>query len=329
MPLTPQARAIVDAASAAFPELGTAVLDAAEARRLLAARPAPVLEPIPVAQVRQRRIPGPPGAPEVGVRIYRPAAAVGRAPIVIFCHGGGFVLCGLDSHDRFCRAMAVGAGAIVVSVDYRQAPEHRFPAAAEDAYAALCWVADHAESLGGDPARLVVAGDSAGGNLAAVMALMARDRGGPPIARQLLLYPMLDPACTTDSYRENAEGYFTTAAHLRWYWSQYLGSHDGADPYVNPLSAQVSGLPPAHIVTAEFDPLRDEGEDYGRRLGQAGVAARIHRYEGMFHGFMSMAAHLPEAVRANTATYAAIRSACAGGPCRTNQPAPSTSTEHP
>jgi acetyl esterase len=161
------------------------------------------------------------------------------------------------------------------------------------------------------------------------MALMARDRGGPPIARQLLLYPMLDPACTTDSYRENAEGYFTTAAHLRWYWSQYLGSHDGADPYDNPLSAQVSGLPPAHIVTAEFDPLRDEGEDYGRRLGQAGVAARIHRYEGMFHGFMSMAAHLPEAVRANTATYAAIRSACAGGHCRTNQPAPSTSTEHP
>lgn len=127
MPLTPEARAIVDAASAAFPELGTAVLDAAEARRLLAARPAPVLEPIPVAQVRQRRIPGPPGAPEVGVRIYRPAAAAGRAPIVIFCHGGGFVLCGLDSHDRFCRAIAVGAGAIVVSVDYRQAPNTGFP----------------------------------------------------------------------------------------------------------------------------------------------------------------------------------------------------------
>ncbi|MET9289002.1 alpha/beta hydrolase [Nocardia beijingensis] len=309
MPLSPQARAIVEAASAAFPKLGTEVLDAAEARRLLAARPAPVVDPIPVAEVWERPIPGPPGAPEIRVRIYRPAAAVQPPPIVLFCHGGGFVLCGLDSHDRFCRAMAVGAEAIVVSVDYRQAPEHRFPAAAEDAYAALCWVADHAGSLGGDPDCLVVAGDSAGGNLATVTALLARDRGGPEIARQLLLYPMLDPACATESYRENADGYFTTAAHLRWYWRQYLGEHDGADSYVNPLAADLSGLPPAHIVTAEFDPLRDEGEDYGQRLRQAGVAADIQRYDGMFHGFMSMADHLPEAVRANTAAYAAVRAA--------------------
>lgn len=309
MPLSPQARAIVDAASAAFPKLGTEVLDAAEARRLLAARPAPVVDPIPVAEVWERSIPGPPGAPEIRVRIYRPAAAVQPPPIMLFCHGGGFVLCGLDSHDRFCRAMAVGAEALVVSVDYRQAPEHRFPAAAEDAYAALCWVADHAGSLGGDPACLVVAGDSAGGNLATVTALLARDRGGPEIARQLLLYPMLDPACATESYRENADGYFTTAAHLRWYWRQYLGEHDVADPYVNPLAADLAGLPPAHIVTAEFDPLRDEGEDYGQRLRQAGVAADIQRYDGMFHGFMSMADHLPEAVRANAAAYAAVRAA--------------------
>ncbi|MFI2283514.1 alpha/beta hydrolase [Nocardia beijingensis] len=309
MPLSPQARAIVDAASAAFPKLGTEVLDAAEARRLLAARPAPVVDPIPVAEVWERSIPGPPGAPEIRVRIYRPAAAVQPPPIVLFCHGGGFVLCGLDSHDRFCRAMAVGAEAIVVSVDYRQAPEHRFPAAAEDAYAALCWVADHAGPLAGDPACLVVAGDSAGGNLATVTALLARDRGGPEITRQLLLYPMLDPACATESYRENADGYFTTAAHLRWYWRQYLGEHDGADPYVNPLAADLSGLPPAHIVTAEFDPLRDEGEDYGQRLRRAGVAADIQRYDGMFHGFMSMADHLPEAVLANTAAYAAVRAA--------------------
>ncbi|WP_454198715.1 alpha/beta hydrolase [Nocardia sp. Marseille-Q1738] len=309
MPLTPQAKVIVDAASAAFPELGTAVLDAAEARRLLADRPAPAVEPIPVADVRERRIPGPPGAPEVRIRIYRPAGAVTPAPVVVFCHGGGFVLCSLDSHDQFCRVMANGTDAIVVSVDYRQAPEHRFPAAAEDAYAALRWVADHAESLGGDPGCLVVAGDSAGGNLAAVMALMARDRGGPRIARQLLLYPMLDPACATESYRENAEGYFTTAAHLRWYWSQYLDSHDGTDPYVNPLCADLSGLPPAHIVTAEFDPLRDEGERYGQRLRQAGVAVDIRRYDGMFHGFMSMAGDLPEAVRANTAAFSVVRAA--------------------
>ncbi|MEU2120469.1 alpha/beta hydrolase [Nocardia niwae] len=309
MPLTPEAQAIVDAAGAAFPELGTVVLDATEARRLLAARAAPPVEPIPVAQVWERRIPGQAGAPEVRVRIYRPASATQAAPIVLFCHGGGFVICSLDSHDRFCRAMAVGADAIVVSVDYRQAPEHRFPAAAEDAYAALCWVAAHAAALGGDPSRLVVAGDSAGGNLAAVTALLARDRGGPGIAGQLLLYPMLDPACATASYRENADGYFTTAAHLRWFWRQYLGRGDGTDPYVNPLNAELSGLPPAHIVTAEFDPLRDEGEDYGRRLRQAGVAAEIHRYDGMFHGFMSMADHLPEAIRANTAAYAAVRAA--------------------
>ncbi|MGW4326232.1 alpha/beta hydrolase [Nocardia sp. NPDC004573] len=309
MPLTPEAQAIVDAAGAAFPKLGTEVLDATEARRLLAARPAAPVDPIPVAEVWERRIPGPAGAPEVRVRIYRPASAAQAAPVVLFCHGGGFVICSLDSHDRFCRAMAVGADAIVVSVDYRQAPEHRCPAAAEDAYAALCWVAGHADALGGDPARLVVAGDSAGGNLAAVTALLARDRGGPEIARQLLLYPMLDPACATASYRENAEGYFTTAAHLRWYWRQYLGKHDGVDPYANPLHAELSGLPPAHIVTAEYDPLRDEGEDYGRRLRQAGVAAEIHRYDGMFHGFMSMADHLPDAMRANAAAFSAIRTA--------------------
>ncbi|WP_051175215.1 alpha/beta hydrolase [Nocardia exalbida] len=311
MPLTPEAQVVVDAASAAFPALGTEVLDATEARRLLAARAAPAAEPIPVAEVWERRIPGPPSAPEVRVRIYRPASAMAPAPTVVFCHGGGFVICGLDSHDRFCRAMAVGADAVVVSVDYRQAPEHRFPAAAEDAYAALCWVADHIGSLGGDPARLVVAGDSAGGNLAAVTALMARDRGGPEIARQLLLYPMLDPACDSASYRENADGYFTTAAHLRWYWRQYLGSHDGADPYADPLGADLSGLPPAHIVTAEFDPLRDEGEDYGHRLRRAGVAAEIRRYDGMFHGFMSMADTLPEAVLANTAAYSAVGAAYA------------------
>ncbi|MBF6302188.1 alpha/beta hydrolase [Nocardia amamiensis] len=311
MPLTPQAKVIVDAASAAFPGLGTEVLDATEARRLLADRPAPAVDPIPVADVRERWIPGPHGAPEVRVRIYRPASAATPAPIVIFCHGGGFVICSLDSHDQFCRVMANGTDAIVVSVDYRQAPEHRFPAAAEDAYAALRWVADHAESLGGDPACVVVAGDSAGGNLATVMALMARDRGGPRIARQLLLYPMLDPACATDSYRENAEGYFTTAAHLRWYWSQYLDSHDGTDPYANPLCADLSGLPPAHIVTAEFDPLRDEGESYGQRLTQAGVAVEIHRYKGMFHGFMSMAGNLPEAAQANAAAFSVVRAAYA------------------
>ncbi|RDI54325.1 alpha/beta hydrolase [Nocardia mexicana] len=313
MPMTPQTRAVVDAAAAAFPRLGTEVVDAAEARRLLAARPAPPREPILVAAVDNRTVPGPAGAPAVPVRLYRPLDTVGPLPIVVFCHGGGFVICSLDSHDRFCRSMANATGALVISVDYRQAPEHRFPAAAEDAYAALCWAAEHAESLGGDPARIAVAGDSAGGNLATVTALMSRDRGGPDIAFQLLMYAMLDPACDTDSYRDNAEGYFTTAAHLRWFWTQYLNG-DRDNPYLNPLRANVSGLPPAHMVTAEFDPLRDEGEAYGQLLRRAGVEADIHRYDDTFHGFMSMADHLPAARRANTTAFAALRSALSANP---------------
>ncbi|MFC9997092.1 alpha/beta hydrolase [Nocardia sp. NPDC127526] len=310
MSLSPEWRAFADAATAAFPALGTEVLDAAEARAFLAARRAPAVEPIPVAGVEEWLVPGPVGAPEVPVRLYRPLAAEPNPPIVVFYHGGGFVLCGLDSHDRFCRTMANEAGVIVVSADYRLAPDARFPAAAQDAYAALSWVADHAESLGGDPARLAVAGDSAGGNLATVAALQARDNGGPDIAFQLLLYPMLDPACDSGSYTENAEGYFTTAAHLRWYWRQYLNSDtDRADPRANPMIADLTGLPPAYIATAEFDPLRDEGEAYGRRLRDAGVNTEVHRWNGAIHGFMSMAFHLRETQRANTSAFTALRKA--------------------
>ncbi|WP_431972308.1 alpha/beta hydrolase [Nocardia sp. bgisy134] len=311
MPLKPEARAIVELASAGFPKLGTEVFDAAEARRLLAARPAAAVEPLPVGRVEERTVPGPDGAPEVRVRIYWPVDAGPGLPVVVFCHGGGFTICSLDSHDRFCRTMTNGVGAIVVSVDYRQAPEHRFPAAAEDAYAVVRWVAGHADELGGDPARISVAGDSSGGNLAAVATLMSRDRGGPALAHQLLIYPMLDPACDTVSYRDNADGYFTTAAHLRWYWEQYLG--DGGDrdhPYAAPpRAADLSGLPPAHVVTAEFDPLRDEGEAYAARLQAAGVPTETVRYDGEFHGFVSMADHLPDAEAAAAAAFSAVRRA--------------------
>ncbi|WP_306361235.1 alpha/beta hydrolase [Nocardia sp. CC227C] len=310
MPLSPEWRSFVDAATAAFPALGTEVCDAAAARAFLAARPTPVMEPIPVAGVEDWLVPGPPDAPGVPIRLYRPPHAEPIPAVVAFYHGGGFVLCGLDSHDRFCRAMADAAGVIVVSVDYRRAPEARFPAAADDAYAALRWVAEHAESLGGDPARIAVAGDSAGGNLATVAALRARDTGGPDIAFQLLLYPMLDPACDSPSYTDNAEGYFTTATHLHWYWQQYLRTPaDASHPYANPTRADLAGLPPAHIVTAEFDPLRDEGEAYGRRLREAGVAAEVERWDGTVHGFMSMAWHLPETERANATAFAALRTA--------------------
>ncbi|MTE13234.1 alpha/beta hydrolase [Nocardia aurantiaca] len=321
MPLSPEWQTFVDVATAAFPALGTEVLDAAEARAFLAARPAAAIDPIPVAGVEEWLVPGPDDAPEVAVRLYRPLDAEPVPAVVVFYHGGGFVLCGLDSHDRFCRTMANEAGVIVASVDYRRAPDARFPAAADDAYAVLRWIADNAESLGGDPARVAVAGDSAGGNLATVAAITARDNGGPDVAFQLLMYPMLDPRCDSRSYADNAEGYFTTAAHLRWYWEQYLFSDaEKANPYANPTIADLSGLPPAHIATAEFDPLRDEGEAYGQRLRKAGVETEIHRWNGTVHGFMSMALHLRETQRANATAFTALRRALACAPVVRNSP---------
>lgn len=316
MSMTPRTRAVVDAATAAFPKLGTDVLDAGEARRQLAARPGSPVDPIPVAAVSDTVVPGP-HSDGVPVRIYTPWADPGRAdpgplPVVLFCHGGGFVICSLDSHDQFCRSMANGTGALVVSVDYRQAPEHRFPAAAEDAYAVLRWIYTTIEQYGGDPNRIAVAGDSAGGNLATVAALIARDRGGPPVLSQLLIYPMLDPTRASASYRDNAQGYFVTDDHLRWYWDQYLGAADGTDPYAAPLLAEVTGLPPAHIVTAQYDPLRDEGESYGAKLAAAGVRVEVQRYAGMFHGFTTMIGVLPEATTANEHAFAALRRSFAG-----------------
>ncbi|MEV6427850.1 alpha/beta hydrolase [Nocardia sp. NPDC051463] len=329
MPLKPEAQVIVDLATTSFPRLGTEIQDATEARRILAARPAAAAEPIPVGQVVERLVPGPVGAPALRVRVYRPAdpsldaqssdsgaeadrtGTTALLPVIVFFHGGGFVICSLDSHDQLCRSMANGVGAIVVSVDYRQAPEHRFPAAAEDAYAALNWVAEHAGTMGGDSARIAVAGDSCGGNLAAATTLMTRDRSGPVVGFQLLVYPMLNPARNTVSYRDNAHGYFVTDDHLRWYWEQYLGTDgDGDHPYASPpRAADMAGLPPAHIVTAEFDPLRDEGEEYGVRLQQAGVHADVIRYDGQFHGFFTMADSLSDAKEATTAAFSALRRA--------------------
>lgn len=317
--LDPAAEGIVAAMTATFPRVGTDVLDAAEARRIMAETPRPEVEPIPVGRVEDRTIPGPPGAPPLPVRVYWPAAADAGTdaedadavppPVVVFLHGGGWVLCGLDTHDQTCRALTRDAGAITVSVDYRLAPDDRFPAAAEDAYAATVWAAAHVDELGGDPRRLAVAGDSAGGNLAAATALMARDRGGPALAFQLLVYPVLDHRRDTPSHRENAEGFFLTGTHMRWYWEQYLGPDgDGAHPYASPVLADdLTGLPPAHIVTAECDPLRDEGEDYARRLRDTGVPVEVVRYDGMFHGFFGMADLLPGARRAQDAAFGALR----------------------
>jgi acetyl esterase len=307
MPLDPVARTLIDAMEQVFPRVEN--MEAADARAMAKAMPPTVDEPEAVAVVQDRTIPGPDG--DVPVRVYRPVEGGDPLPVVVFFHGGGWVICDLDSHDGTCRALANGVDAVVVSVDYRLAPEHKLPCAAEDAYAATQWVADHAEELGADASRLAVAGDSAGGNLAAAVALMARDRGGPAIVFQVLIYPVTDFSFDTVSYRDNAEGYFLHRASMEWYWRQYLDDDaDGANPYASPLRVDdARGLPPGIVLTAEFDPLRDEGEAYGRKLAAAGVPFEVRRYDGVFHGFFSMVAFLDGAKQATADAHAALRDA--------------------
>ncbi len=251
-------------------------------------------EPPEVASVEDRVIPGPAG--DIPVRIYTPDAPAPK-PVIAFFHGGGFVICSVDTHDGLARRLANATGAVVVSVEYRLAPEARCPAAADDCYAATQWVYEHGAELGGDTSRLTVAGDSAGGNLAAVVAQMARERSAPPIASQVLIYPVIDAACDSLSYTENGEGYFLEAHGMRWFWEHYLGPDgDGTHPLASPIRANdFSGLPPAVVITAEYDPLRDEGEAYAAALEAAGVPVVLRRYDGMIHGFVSMPMLFPEA----------------------------------
>lgn len=240
---------------------------------------------IPVALVDELTTDGP-----VPVRLRRYDPSPGEVgPLLLFFHGGGWVICDLDTHDTVCRSLAAGTGATVLSVDYRRAPEDPFPAGLDDCYSATTWAVDHAAELAVDPRRVAVAGDSAGANLAAATTLLACDRGGPAIVHQTLIYPVLDHVFDTGSYGEFAEGYNITRAAMRWYWEQYLsGGASGSDPLVSPLRApDLTGLPPALVVTAEYDPLRDEGEAYARRLDEAGVDARLLRAPGLFHGFFS------------------------------------------
>ncbi|MGC8639394.1 MAG: alpha/beta hydrolase [Isosphaeraceae bacterium] len=240
-----------------------------------------------VAGVENRRIPSPGG--EIRIRIIKPEGAEqGALPVLVYFHGGGWVLGNLESHEGVCRAIANAAGLIVVVADYRLAPEHAFPAAAEDAHAAAAWVVAHAAEFGGDPARVAVGGDSAGGNLAAVACLMARDRGGPHLAFQLLIYPITDFNLHNASYRQFAEGYFLTRGEMAWYWEHYVPKLDDRwHPHASPCQAtDKTGLPPAFVITAGFDVLRDEGEHYAGQLQAAGVHVKIRRYEGMIHSFI-------------------------------------------
>jgi acetyl esterase len=281
MPVHPQALALAEQVGSSF---DVTAGDLAEIRRTLdeGARLGPRPE---IASLQDLAVPGPAGP--IPVRVYRPAPQ-GELPVLVYFHGGGWAICSLETHDATCRQLANDAGCAVVSVDYRLAPEHRFPAAPEDCFAALEWVAKNAAAIGADASRIAIGGDSAGGNLTAAVALMARDRSGPRLCHQLMVYPVTDHSFDTPSYRENAAGPLLTRDTMRAFWKLYLARDaDGANPYASPLrAADLSGLPPAHVVTAEYDPLRDEGEAYGRRLAAAGVPTLVRRYDGMIHGFL-------------------------------------------
>jgi acetyl esterase len=262
----------------------------------------------PVAQVDTRVIPGP---VEIPVRVYRPSLAT-DLPALMFFHGGGFVICNLDTHDRACRMLANASGCVVISVDYRLAPEHKFPAAAEDAYTATRHVAEHASEFGIDPARIAVGGDSAGGNLATVVALMARDRGGPALKFQLLIYPVTDfTEHVTQSERDYGQGYFLDTELMDWFADQYFAAEaDRHLPYGSPSKAtDLRGLPPALVITGECDPLRDQGEAYAEQMRRAGVPVVLKRYEGMIHPFVSLAGIVDAGREAIKESSAAVRQA--------------------
>ena len=283
MNLDPQIATLIEALDAGFPPVHT--MTGAQARATIRSRFVPPAEPEPIAEVCDATIPGPGG--DIPIRVYRPGGE--GLPVLVYAHGGGFVFCDLDSHDGLCRDFANRLAAVVISVDYRLAPENRWPAAANDVYAATQWTADNASRLGGDARRIVVGGDSAGGNLAAVTALMARDRGGPPIAGQLLLYPVIAADFDNESYRFFGDGFYNPKPAMQWYWDQYVPAPaDREHPYASPLRANLTGLPPAIIVVAGHDPLRDEGIAYADALEAAGVATVRCLFEGSIHGFISM-----------------------------------------
>jgi acetyl esterase len=310
--LDPQMKAFLEAANADGPMfLRSETPEQARAKMmaLLEARPS---EPPEVYSVEDRAIPGPHGL--IPIRIYTPAEARTPMGILMYFHGGGWVLGSLETHDILCRNLAIGAGCVVVAVDYRLAPEHKFPAAPEDCYAATQWAAANAGALGGDPSIIAVGGDSAGGNLATVVAMMARERGGPRLCFQLLFYPAISAANDTPSQREFAiDGFVLSRADMEWFWNHYLDSPaDAKNPLACPnLASSLKGLPPALILTASHDPLRDEGEAYGAALRKAGVAVALTRYDGVTHGFVSFADLLDKGKQGLGEASAALRAAFA------------------
>jgi len=307
MPLDPEAQALLDqmaeAGAKPFEEMTVP-----EARQAAAAFLDLQGEPEEVASVAHRFIPGP--TADIPVRIYTPAGE-GPFPAIVYFHGSGWVILNVELCDPTMRALANSTGCVVVAVNYQKAPEHKFPIPLDDCFAATAWVAEHAAELGIDSARVGVGGDSAGGNLAAAVCLRARDEGGPALAYQLLVYPATDYGWDKPSCVRNAEGYLLQRGSMRWFWSHYVNDpSDGDNPLVSPLRApDLSGLPPALIVTAEYDPLCDDGEQYGERLREAGVPVKVSRYDGMIHGFYFMAGVLGQAKDVHAEIAAEVRAA--------------------
>jgi acetyl esterase len=283
MPLDPQvSQWLAEAAAAGIPPMNQLPVEEARANLLAGSQ---LLQPLSEIESVRDLIAQSPAGP-IPLRHFAPSAE--SAGVMVYFHGGGWVVGSRETHDVYCRDLAAQTGLQVVSVDYRLAPEFLFPAAAEDCYFATRWVAEHLDQVNGLPGELVVAGDSAGGNLAAVTSLLARDQGGPKITGQVLVYPITDHDFTRDSYRANANGFHLSRDLMIWFWDQYAPGESVRDHWMaSPIRAtSLADLPPTFIMTAEFDPLRDEGEEYGRRLAEAGVPTTVKRYDGMIHGFV-------------------------------------------
>lgn len=299
MALDPQIQTILDVIKASgLPEIWQ--LTPEQGREQYLQRVSRLALKVDIHRVHDRKIPGP--GQDIGLRVYQPREpkAGEKFPVLLWFHGGGFVIGDLDTHDSACRALANQADCLVVAVDYRLAPECKFPAAVEDCYAALRWLALHAVELGADPTRIAVGGDSAGGNLAAVASIMARNDGYPKLAGQLLIYPCVAPEPETASHKKFAEGYVLTRNAMTWFYKQYTASaKQFYDFRFAPLVADdLSNLPPTFVLVAGFDPLRDEGVDYAKRLVEAGNPVTLSNYEGMVHGFYLMGGAVNAARRA-------------------------------
>lgn len=307
--LDPQAQALLDAAVASGlpPVFTVSVSEARDRMRAGFITDAPLES---VQHVADLLIPAPQGG--LMTRLYRPSEGI--LPLIVFFHGGGWTLNDLDTHDRVCRRLANSTGAVVLSVDYRRSPEFPYPAPIDDSYLATVWASANSDELQIDPQQVCVAGDSSGGTVATVVALLARDRGLPTLKYQVLLYPVTDaPSTDSPSYREREAGYSLGRAFMEWFWEQYTTPDLHLDdPYLCPLRAQdLSDLPPALVVTAEFDPLRDEGRRYAERLREAGVEVEYRNVENQMHGFIMQTAVIDRASEEFDRVAGSIRAALA------------------